>query len=133
VEEVEEGLVGRETTKDGTVETVHRLGKASQQEAAEELESDRVEEPWALLDECLIVGLRTADDLDLSDVGLSMSLAGTKSYPCALMDDRLTESTIFSTLLMGTFVSSIVTVTLPVDDRVGVWGGKSGEEERRSG
>lgn len=79
VEESEEGLVRRETTEDGPVETVHRLSEASEQEASEEAKGGRVEQPRAFLDESLIEGLRAANDLDLGDVGLSPPLVSNDS------------------------------------------------------
>jgi len=70
-----------------------------------------VEQPRAFLDESFIVGLRAANDLDLGDVGLNVSLASTTVYPWT--GYRPTESMIFSTLLWGTLTSSIVTVRFP--------------------
>jgi hypothetical protein len=54
--------------------TYHSLGKASQDEAAEELPCCRVPKLWSLFHQSLIVGFRAFHDLDLCNIGLGASV-----------------------------------------------------------
>ena len=70
MEEVQEIRVGRQTTEEGAIESVHCLAEASEQQTSDQLPCDGAPYLGRILDEGSIEGFAALDDLDFCDFTL---------------------------------------------------------------